>query len=167
MLTPLSNIHCEMFLLLLRSKVRIMMTLYKILFLHILLRISSQLRRAFAWMTLVKFAPSFTLQNFCANWTPNKRQFQCGISDNSNVDFGIVIVNALFFWTQCVIAIVNASFLQVSFRKMKVLTSHGCDGSSYHWDESWNCSLFHEFATCLLKCPNLYTTLTIDLSRSH
>ena len=75
------------------------------------------------------------------------------ISDNSNVDFGIVIVNALF--------------LQVSFRKMKVLTSHGCDGSSYHWDESWNCSLFHEFATCLLKCPNLYTTLTIDLSRNH
>ena len=153
MLTQLSNIHCEMFLLLLRSKVRIMMTLYKILFLHILLRISSQLRRAFAWMTLVKFAPSFTLQNSCANWTPNKRQFKCGISDNSNVDFGIVIVNALF--------------LQVSFRKMKVLTSHGCDGSSYHWDESWNCSLFHEFATCLLKCPNLYTTLTIDLSRNH
>ena len=89
MLTPLSNIHCE-------SKVRIMMTLYKILFLHILLRISSQLRRAFAWMTLVKFAPSFTLQNSCANWTPNKRQFKCGISDNSNVDFGIVVVHALF-----------------------------------------------------------------------
>jgi hypothetical protein len=32
----------------------------------------------------------------CANWTPNKRQFQCGISDNSNVDFGIVVVHALF-----------------------------------------------------------------------
>ena len=48
--------------------------------------------------------------------------FNKDFNKDSNVDFGIVIVNALF--------------LQVSFRKMKVLTSHGCDGSSYHWDES-------------------------------
>ena len=102
----LSNIHCEMFLLILRNRVRIMMTLY----IHCEMFLLILRNRDESWssttfcistvscykMCFYGICTKFHITKLCANWTPNKRQFQCGISDNSNVDFGIVIVNALF-----------------------------------------------------------------------